>query len=389
VTKQLPNFLETTLTKLGEKELKKYNKTIKEFMSKKNKKEEQDSESKSSKIKSKKVAINLIPGEVYFKRSKFSEIKVFRKSSFSKMMTLNTESILNQIENFDYLKNTESEYYYQSNENETEFEDRITILEKKILDLEIILDQNQKYKQMMDKKQSSESKKSKTRDTLKYIKFIIDNKRKYSISCHKLLKKLIEIILKRSERILKKDLKKLQREENISLSNEQLNKWFSEFFYSHINNVWFKKDSFVDDKTFRMTCEVFEFFRIKDLIPIENSEKIEKHLEGSIELLKELDYTFSLDSKFAIIHKVLENISFLIHYTNDTSLLPGNEVILNVFIWCVIKAKNSTLKSTLRYLELFISDKEKIGELGFAMTQLEATILYIGKEIKKSNLKIS
>lgn len=388
VTTELPKFLEKSLALLGERELKKFNKFIREFSQKHKVSTGSTSDMKSLKPKANKITDNLIPGKANFNRPRFYEMRVPRRSSFSRMITLNSESILSQIENFEYLKNTESEYYYQPGESPSGCPDRAESLAKKISDLEILINQNNKYASAQDKSNAPRVRFS-TERALDYIKYLSKSKPKYGRWCHRLLKQLIELILMKGKEILKLHFENLQNRENLTLSLEESNKTFLEFFYSQINDFWFKKDSFVDDKTFRMTCEVLEFLSLADLIRLKNSAKIEKHLKGSIELLKELDYTFSLDSKFAIIHKVLENISFLIHYTNDTDCLPGNELILNVFIWCIIKAKNATLKSTFRYLELFISENEKVGELGFIMTQLEASIMYIGECARYANFRKS
>jgi hypothetical protein len=325
----------------------------------------------------KEYASYLIPGKVNFDQPQFIEKKVQRRSSFSKMMTLNPESVLSQIEYFGFLKNTESQYYYQLDEKSGEDETQVVFLKKIIGDLHILLDQNKKYSSCKENEKKT-SIFCDTFETINYIEFLLKNMRSYGNWCKLLLKMMIEIVLKRSEEIINKHLKTLTKGANLILNEEQIKKTFSEYFYTQINDYWFKKESFVEDKTFRITCEVLEFINLENLISIKNSKKIEKHLQGSIESLKELDYTFSLDEKFLIIQKVLENISYLIHYTNDTEYLPGNEVILNVFIWCIIRAKNSTLKSTLRYLELFIEDQKRLGEMGFSMTQLEASIIYIG-----------
>lgn len=292
------------------------------------------------------------------------------------MMTLGSEAILGQIENFAFLKNSESAYYYE--DVPIASESRESSIRKILDDLDILIAQNRKLNPANEKDKSKALLCDATQ-TCEYIRYLLANENRYSFWCKNLLKNVIEVVLQKGNEIIDKHVKTLQTEANMILTESQIKLTFSEFFFSQINDHWFKQESFLEDKTFRLTCEVLDFLRLEHLIALPNSAKIERHLQGSIELLKELDYTFSLDDKFHIIQKVLENISYLIHYTNDTEFLPGNEVILNVFIWCIIQTKNSTLKSTLRYLELFIDDEHRSGEMGFTMTQLEASIIYLGR----------
>ena len=198
------------------------------------------------------------------------------------------------------------------------------------------------------------------------------------------------MILAKCEGLLKENFNSGLRLSRFGPKPSQIQGMFCEYFYSQINDFWFKQEAFEEDRTFRLSCEVLRFMDLRDLTQLPNSQKIQRNLTGSIELLKELDYSFALEYKFAVIYKVLENISFLVHYVNDTARLPGNEVILWVFIWCVIQSQNFSMKSTFKYLELFVEDEQKVGELGFAMTQLEATILFIGKSpITKSEKRLS
>lgn len=158
----------------------------------------------------------------------------------------------------------------------------------------------------------------------------------------------------------------------------EIHHMFLDFFHSQIHDTWFKQENFLPDKHFLTTCQVLSFLNIKDLKNIDNHAVLELHLTSSIDMIKELDFTFSLESKFSILHKVLENISYLIHYVNQTKEMPGNEDILVVFIWCIIQAQCQTMKSNFAFLQLFVSEAQKTGELGFAITQLEASIVFIG-----------
>lgn len=212
-----------------------------------------------------------------------------------------------------------------------------------------------------------------------YLKRVIEMEANYPDLCKSFLSQLSSIIQKQNKDIVKDLIMQPKYLKFVGLSKSEIEDMYHEYFFSEINDSWFKKESFVDDKIFKISCEVLSFLSIKDLTKISNWEILEVHLKSSIDMLKELDITFALEHKFAILHKVLENISYLIHYVNETKILPGNEEILVVFIWCVIQAKCETMKSNFRFLLLFVDDDQKMGELGFAITQLEAAIIFIGK----------
>ena len=217
------------------------------------------------------------------------------------------------------------------------------------------------------------------RDRLGYLQRLMEIEARYSEHCKSFLSNLSSLIQKKNKEIVQKMVVNPKSLKFLGLTEEQIENMYYEFFYSEINDRWFKKETFLDDKIFRISCEVLSFLSIEDLTRISNFQTLEIHLKSSIDMLKELDFTFALEHKFAIIHKVLENISYLIHYVNETKILPGNEEILVVFIWCVIQAKCETMKSNFRFLQLFVNDDQKLGELGFAITQLEAAIMYIGE----------
>lgn len=290
----------------------------------------------------------------------------------------------NQIKQLKFFGNKFSDYYYQTeDEYSSKLPSRKSNKNLKILEfLKILQHKNNSIIKEYDndyKKDDDENEniwKNKNNEQIYFIQKVFEQKLYFSDTCKNLLKKIISIIIEKS----KSELNYHQNDMQFSQKTNIL-ELFNEYFYCQISDFWFKQESFIADRVFKVTSEVLSFLKLTDLIQIDNPQKIESHLQISINLLKELDYTFDLEKSFRILFKVLDNISYLVHYVNDTEVLPGNETIMHIFIWTVLRSQNSKLKSTLKYLELFIEEKQKIGELGFAMTQLEASIIFIGKKI--------
>ena len=219
----------------------------------------------------------------------------------------------------------------------------------------------------------------KLENAVDYLQRLLASKKRYPSLCKRLMLEMVSLIQSKNKSTIRKIFPDASFLKSQGVTSGEMEDMYMDFFYSQINDCWFKQETFIEDKAFLTSCKVLGFLRICDLKVIKNHEVLELHLKSSIDMIKELDFTFSLESKFSILHKVLENISYLIHYVNATKEMPGNEDILVVFIWCIVKARCETMKSNFAFLQLFVNETQKTGELGFAMTQLEASIVFIGE----------
>ena len=327
----------------------------------------------------------LIPGLVNFERPKTLENFKLDNSRFY----IKNQSVVDTLRDFssiEILDNNTANYYYINNTQINKIKQGIPRLKKIINSTNFEPEdcdlKSQKYSQFSGTPNNTGIKKQIEMDSksrLEYLSRIIQYETRYSDICKSLLSTLSSVIQQKNKEIIHHTLINSFYLKRLGLNQSQIFDMYYMFLYSEINDAWFKKETFVEDKMFQVSCEVLHFLSIKDFTVIDNWDTLEIHLKSSIDMLRELDFTFALEYKFAIIHKVLENISFLIHYVNETKILPGNEEILVVFIWCVIQAKCQTMKSNFRFLLLFVNDDQKMGELGFAITQLEAAIVFIGK----------
>jgi hypothetical protein len=327
---------------------------------------------------------NLFPGQVnYDFENLYQNFKTLNLATYIKNQAL-IETLID-FAHIPEFNNTETAYFYSSpNAYKAKTATPVKALKKLMKNIEFDAWEHQVRTDTLTSGASYKKKYTRVINTnprfrLSYLQRIIEIEAHYPDMCKSFLSNLASIIQKQNKIIIQDLIMHPKYLKFLGLGKSQIEDMYHEFFYSEINDWWFKKESFIDDKIFKISCEVLSFLSIKNLTNIPNYEILEIHLKSSIDMLKELDITFALEHKFSIIHKVLENISFLIHYVNETSILPGNEEILVVFIWCVIQAKCETMKSNFRFLQLFVNDDQKMGELGFAITQLEAAIMYIGK----------
>jgi hypothetical protein len=386
VLKKIPDFISENIDKMFDNDFR----LFQEFS---NKSEAEENRGISEYIqknilnietKKKKENSYSIPGQVRFENSNLSlNFKTLNMRNYSTNEALvKTLVDLSQISQFN---NSVSSYYYSSlAAYKQDSKNSIQALKKVINQADFDAESHplrseEGVNKLSYKKKYIRVVNTNPRNRLTYLQRLVQMENRYPDLCKSFLSNLSSIIQKKNKIIINEMIINPKYLKFLGLNESQIKDMYHEFFYSEINDQWFKQETFLDDKIFKISCEVLSFLSIKNLTNIKNYEILEIHLKSSIDMLKELDFTFALEYKFAIITKVLENISYLIHYVNETKVLPGNEEILVVFIWCVIQSKCETMKSNFRFLQLFVNDDQKMGELGFAITQLEAAIIYIGR----------
>lgn len=112
--------------------------------------------------------------------------------------------------------------------------------------------------------------------------------------------------------------------------------FFESFLSSRLNFELFPSNLTVMDKGFQLTCKHLCFLKLNEILPLRNSERIEKNLKTCIRQLRKISSILSYKSIIKTFKEVMNKIVGVITSANLKS--AGNEELLPTMIYCIIKA---------------------------------------------------
>ena len=191
--------------------------------------------------------------------------------------------------------------------------------------------------------------------------------------CYKLFTKKIDIYIKKK---LKREIKKIWgKKEEIS------EEFLYEFISERVHYYLFPSNLSDKNKGFRISCEILNFIKLKDFLKNKYADIIEKNLKSPIKELQKIQESYSFKKKLKRLKNSLKKIVQIVRLI--TGKIPGGEELHPILIFIILKAKPINWLSSFNFLKIMLPNKEKKGELGFLLTQLELAIRIIESIDKK------
>ena len=184
--------------------------------------------------------------------------------------------------------------------------------------------------------------------------------------CKKLFKKKIDYYIKKK---LKREIKKIWERKDIS------EKFLSDFISQKVHYYLFPPNLSDKNKGFRISCEILNFIKLKDFLKNKYADIIEKNLSSPIYELQKIQESYTFKKKIKRLKKCLNKIVQIVRLI--TGKIPGGEELHPILIFVILKARPINWLSSFNFLKILLPLKEKKGELGFLLTQLELAIRII------------
>lgn len=151
-----------------------------------------------------------------------------------------------------------------------------------------------------------------------------------------------------------------------SLSLEHI---FTDYISSRVQKVLFPLNYYSKDKGFRMNCQIHNFLVLADIFPHKHAALIQDHLKVVVRTLQRITKAAKFMEKFEILKESLDKIVEIVSSLTDKVI--GSEELNPILTYCLLKANPFSWISNVAFMKLMISDKDKKGEKGFALTKIE------------------